>query len=460
MKGSKNIGARLDRMPISKWHYQLLVLIGLGMFIDSFDNYMGGAVLSDLVDRGWSSTYLNAVFVSTTMIGLFIGSLVAGITGDRLGRKFAYQLNLLIFGIASLVAAFVNDMILLIILRGIMGIGLGAELVVGFGTFSEFVPARVRGRWTSYLSLVANMGPPVALITAYLVIPIFSWRAMFFIGGVAAIIVWLMRHNLPESPRWHEARGEYDKADAIVSKVEQSIEKEIGHPLDPIIDKKDNSENGEGSNIRKIAFWSLFKGELLKRTIVASATLIGMNTLIYTIVNWVPTIFVQQGLSVTKSIGMVALMLIGAPVGVVIASRTVDKFPRKSMSSVLLVLIGILGYVYSLQRSELTIIAMGFVLIVFIYIYTCLVCSVYVPEMWPTEARLRGMGIANAVGRISAIFSPYAVAWLLSSYGATAVFIGLGVVVVILAIIIMTLGIETRHKSLEEISAKVYEELQ
>ncbi|MGE1062468.1 MFS transporter [Megasphaera paucivorans] len=454
MEGSKNIGARLDRLPISNWHYEILVLIGLGMFIDSFDNYMGGAVLSELIKTGWSTNYLNAVFISTTMAGLFLGSIFAGLAGDHLGRKFAYQLNLLIFGIAAIAATFVTSMTLLIILRGIMGIGLGAELVVGFGTFSEFVPARVRGRWTSFLSLVANCGPPVALIAAYFIIPIFTWRAMFLIGGISALIVWMLRHNLPESPRWYESRGEYEKADIIVSKVEKSIERTTGKKLSKVLEMDETNI----PLIRQISIWSLFHGVLLKRTIVSSAVLIGMNTLIYTVVNWVPTIFIQQGLSITKSIGMVALMLIGAPIGVFIASRTVDRFPRKIMTSSLLLIIGVLGYVYSLQRDEVIIVALGFILIIFIYIYTCLVCSVYVPEMWPTEARLRGTGVANAVGRISAIFSPYIVAWLLTNYGVTAVFIGLGIVVIVLAVVIMVLGVETRHKTLEEISMEIEEE--
>jgi len=274
---------------------------------------------------------------------------------------------------------------------------------------------------------------------------------MFIVGGVAALIVWCLRHSLPESPRWYESRGELNKAEEIMSKVERYIEVEQGIKLSPV-----EGEFLESTQvIKKVAFWSLFKGALLKRTIVASAVLIGMNTIIYTIVNWVPTIFVQSGISVTKSMGMMALIMVGAPIGVFIASQIMDKFPRKGMAVTLLLIIGMLGYVYSLQRSETLIVIFGFALTVVIYIYTCLACAVYVPEMWPTEARLRGVGVANAIGRVSAIFSPYGVAWLLSNYGSIAVFIGLGGVLVLLALIIATLNIETRYKSLEEISKEV-----
>ena len=99
----------------------------------------------------------------------------------------------------------------------------------------------------------------------------------------------------------------------------------------------------------------------------------------------------------------------------------------------------------------------GFILTVVNYIFTCFSCSVYVPELWPTESRLRGMGLANAIGRVSAVVSPFGVAWLLSNFGATAVFIGLAVVLLVIAFIIATLGIETRHKTLEEISREMAE---
>lgn len=446
-----DIGPRMDRLPISKWHYSILMLMGLGLFVDSIDNYMGGAILADLVRTGWSNNYLNATFASATMGGLFIGSLFAGFAGDHLGRKFAYQVNLLIFGLASIGAAFATDMTMLIILRGVMGLGLGAELVIGFGTFPEFVPAKVRGKWVALLSLIANVGPPVALLIAYFVIPAFGWRAMFLIGGVAALIVWVMRHGLPESPRWYEARGEYAKADEILTKVEQEIEKEKGIKLPPA--EVQGAANITADNeVSKLSFWDLFKGQLLTRTIVASSCLIAMNTIVYTVINWVPTIFIQSGISITKSTGMMTLIMFGAPLGVFIASQIVDKFPRKKLAISLLIIIGLLGYFYSLQRTETAIVAVGFTLTVINYIFTCFVCSVYVPELWPTEARMRGMGLANAVGRVSAIFSPYGVAFLLSNYGAVSVFIALGVILAGIAIIVATLGVETRQKSLEEIS--------
>jgi len=437
----------MDRLPTSSWHYKVFWLIGLGLFVDGCDNYLGGIILADLVKSGWSDNWWNATFNSTTMAGLFLGSLFAGFSGDHFGRKLAYQLNLLIFGLASIAAAFATDMLTLTILRGVIGIGLGAEIVVGFATFSEFVPAKTRGKWSSTLSLVGNCAAPITTMIAFFVMPIFGWRAMFVIVGVAALLIWVARHGLPESPRWYESRGDLQKADEILTKIEKDIEKSKGITLPPA----EMSEANQNFEVKKIPFSHLFKGRLLKTTILAISVLIGMNTAIYSIMNWIPTIFVQSGISVHKTLGLSALMFCGAPLGVFLTTRFIDRFPRKITAIVLLLSLAVLAYIYSLQRTEEMIVGFGFCMTVVLYMYVCFASAVYVPELWPTEIRLRGSGFCNSIGRLVTVFTPYGVAWILSNYGATATFLTIGGVLVCVAAIVAVLGIETRHKSLEEI---------
>ncbi|MBN4679051.1 MFS transporter, partial [Pandoraea nosoerga] len=107
-----------------------LALIGAGMFLDAFDLYLAGGVLGAVLKDGWSTLELNAAFVSATFVGMTIGAWLSGILGDRFGRRFSYQMNLAIFGLASIAAAFAPNMMVLIVLRFIIGIGLGAEIVV------------------------------------------------------------------------------------------------------------------------------------------------------------------------------------------------------------------------------------------------------------------------------------------------------------------------------------------
>ena len=131
-----DVGWRLDRLSVSRFHWRVLALIAAGMFFDSFDLYLAGGVLGALVQSGESTLQMNAMFISATFLGMMIGAWFAGILGDRFGRKFTYQFNLMIFGIASLAGAVAPSMTWLIAARFVMGLGLGAEIVVGYGTLA------------------------------------------------------------------------------------------------------------------------------------------------------------------------------------------------------------------------------------------------------------------------------------------------------------------------------------
>src|SRR6478609_9027853 len=216
-------GPRLDRLPISGFHKRVLWLIGAGMFLDSFDVYLAGGVLGALSKTGWSSMQLNAAFLSSTFIGMLIGAFTAGILGDAKGRKFTYQFNLALFGLASVAGALAPNMTWLIVCRFFMGLGLGAEIVVGYGSIGEFIPPAVRGRWSSYLSLITNSALFFSTLLGYLIIPAIGWRAMFALVGVGALVVWALRKKMPESPRWLESKGRYDEAEATLAAIESEI---------------------------------------------------------------------------------------------------------------------------------------------------------------------------------------------------------------------------------------------
>ena len=143
MTTTVNAGARLDRLPISSFHYRIFWLVGAGMFFDGYDLYVAGSVLAAAIQSKFSTLPQNLQFISLTFVGMTIGALVTGFLGDRFGRRFTYQINLLIFGLASLAAAFAQDMNQLIVCRFVQGLGLGAEIVVGYSTLTEFVPPRI-----------------------------------------------------------------------------------------------------------------------------------------------------------------------------------------------------------------------------------------------------------------------------------------------------------------------------
>ncbi len=445
-----SIAARMDRLPASRWHTRIIAILGLGVLCDTLDIYVGSSILAVLIADGWSNNAMNGMFISATMGGMFIGAMIAGYVGDKFGRRRSFLFNFLLFGIASIAAAFAVDMTQLTILRGIMGIGLGAQQAAATGALPEFFQPEHRGRYSGIVGLIGNFAPPVTMLFSLLIVPHFGWRVLFAGIGVLAIIVWiLVLKYMPESPRWYASKGLMEKADKIVSSIEKEIEESKNITLKPITVTTTVDEKRQ-----EVPYSVIFSPGLLRRTITLCAALIGMNVAIYTIVNWIPTIFVSEGISITKSFTMSVIILIGAPIGAFFVPVLADKLPRRKTLAILSLCIGVLGYIYSLQRADSLIMGVGFFMILLLYFYSVTVMFVYSGEIFPTEARLRGVGFCSAIGKLSAVVTPPLIAVILTNFGATAVFLFVFVLMAIIAAIIGGIGVETRNMSLEEINAE------
>lgn len=440
-----NAGARLDRLPLSSFHRRILMLIGIGMFFDGFDVYVAATVLGATLKTGFSTLAQNAQFVSVTFVGMMLGSFITGFLGDRYGRRFTYQANLIIFGLASVAAAFAPSMLVLILLRGVMGLGLGAELVVGYAAMTEFVPPQARGKWVGALSVFVVTSLPFSALASTLIIPRASWRAMFVLAGLGGLMVWYLRKALPESPRWLESVGRTGEAEAIMKSIEEEVVREQGPLPPPPLSKP-------GPPTRTVA--ALLNPALSPRLVVGMVTLIVANTLIYGFVTWLPTFFVTQGRSIASSFLYSFLISAGAPVGSAIGTLTADSWGRKPViigASVMTILI---GGVYPFIAKPMLLLATGFALVVSIYIQVTLLFAIYVPELFPTDVRMRAAGICNTAGRAATMVTPFFVVALLRSYGIAGV---LGMIIGMLVaqiIVVLLFGVEPRKRSLEEMDSE------
>ncbi|MFI5057952.1 MAG: MFS transporter [Candidatus Acidiferrales bacterium] len=441
-----NAAARLDRLPTSAFHRRILALIAMGMFFDGFDVYLAATVLGATLKSGFSTLSQNAQFVSVTFAGMMLGALLTGFLGDRYGRRFTYQANLAIFGLASIAAAFAPSMRVLLLLRSVMGLGLGAEIVVGFSTMTEFVPPQTRGRWLGVLSVIVVSSLPISALAGTLLIPRFGWRMMFVLGGFGALIVWYMRKALPESPRWLESVGREEEADALLRNIEQEISLKQG-PLPP------PAPNAPAPAPRNLA--SLFGPAFLPRMVVGAVTLIVANTMLYGFVTWLPTFFVQEGRSIATSFGYSFLMMLGAPVGSSIGAFTADSWGRKPTIIGASLCTILLGGIYPFIKDAVLLPIMGFLLMIPIYVLVTLLFAIYVPELFPTEVRLRATGICNTIGRGSTIVTPFVAVALYRSYGVGGVLSLMIGLLFVQILVVFVLGLEPKRRSLEEIARDV-----
>jgi putative MFS transporter len=441
-----NAGARLDRLPISSFHRRILWLIGIGMFFDGFDIYVAGAVLGATLKSGFSTMGQNAAFVSVTFLGMMLGAFFTGFLGDQYGRRFTYQANLAIFGIASLASAFAPSMLVLILLRFAMGAGLGAENVVGYATMTEFVPPQARGKWLGIVSVFVVSGLPVTGLLGTLLIPHFGWRIMFVLGGLGAMIVWYLRKALPESPRWLESVGRKEEAETILRDIEREVALHHG-PL------KKPASLPTPSRSRSLG--SLLNPVLLPRMIVGSTTLIVVNTLIFGFVTWLPTFFVQQGRSIASSLGYSLIISLGAPLGTTLGAFTADSWGRKPTIVGASLLTIVIGSIYPFVDTPGVLLLVGFLLMIPIYVLVAVLFAIYIPELFPTEVRMRASGICNTFGRGATILTPFIVVALFKAYRVTGV-VGFLIALLIAQIfIVIRFGVEPKKKGLEEIDPEL-----
>ena len=438
-----NAGARLDRLPVSRFHYRLLGLIAGGMFLDAFEIYLQGSVLAALVASGWSTPAMNADFISSTFAGMVVGAWFAGVFGDRFGRRAAYQVNLLLFGLASLAGAAAPSMGWLIVARFFMGLGLGAEIVVGYVTISEFVPPLSRGRWGTGLAVITNSALFVSALVSRAVIPSYGWRWMFVIVGAGALVVWLMRRSMPESPRWLEAQGRDAEAEAVMSEIERQVAPSGGLP--PAVPVPAAVKAGA-------TVLTLFAPGVLLRTVLGSTVLIALNTAVYGFIAFLPTFMVKQGMGIVSSLNYTTLMMFGGPVGALIGLWLADRWGRKTCLVTFSLIAIAIGAAYPQSSDPVLVTLLGFLLITAVYVLVATGWALYVPELFPTEIRMRGAGFCNMAGRLMTIVTPQIIVPLYAATGVDGVIGLVAGLLLVQAVLVGMFGVETRQSPLEALN--------
>ena len=437
-----SVGARLDRLPVTRLHRKVFNLIGVGMFFEGFDIYIAASVLGATYKTGFSSLTQNGLFISMTFVGMTLGALLTGFLGDRYGRQFTYQLNLLVFGAASLASAVAPNMTTLIALRFLMGLGLGAEVVVGYSMMAEFFPARIRGRWSGMMCTLVTAGLPVSAFLAWLLVPNFGWRVMFVLGAVGSVVAWFLRRELPESPRWLVVMGRDGEADAIVSK----FEREAGLA-------STSSPPPAPEAIVPHATGDLFQPPFLASLIVGCVALMVANTLVQGFVVWLPTFFVGQGVSIARSTGFALLMSLGGPIGSALGALAADYLGRKLTIVAVSCLAVVLSVAFVLSGTSPVMPIIGFLLTIPIYLLVAVLFAIYIPELFPTALRLRGVGICNAVGRSASIIVPLLIGPLFAKLGIPGVLTAMSSALLALCVVVVALGTETRVQKLSVATA-------
>ncbi|MEU6443121.1 MFS transporter [Streptomyces sp. NPDC047046] len=445
------MGRRLDSFPVGRFHRRLALLVGLGLFCDSFDNTLSAGVLASMLDSGFSTLGLNSLFLSVTFAGLAVGAAFAGWLGDRVGRAFAFQFSLALFGLLALCAVLAPSMEVLIVLRGLMSVGLGAEYVICYGMITEFIPPYRRGRYLGLLGVFGGVGVSMSSILGWVVIPTLTWRGMFVVGGVFALGSWWLRRGLPESPQWLEARGRHEEAEAVVRMIEceNGIEDKKGGPA-PVAH---HATSAAEEKAEWVPITVLFSRPVIRRTLMALILTVTCLFGSYVVTGWMPTFFVEQGMTVSKSLGFNAAIMSGYVAGPLVCMFVVDRIGRRTSIMAFGVLSAVFAGLYPFMTSPVLVIVVGFILVATVASFLTLGLGT-TPEFFPTAFRFRGGGFSQTVGRVGLIFSPFIVLWLFNSSGVLGVILTVCGMYVAVTLLNGLAGVDTSRDALEEIATE------
>ncbi|WP_219921644.1 MFS transporter [Brevibacterium oceani] len=414
-----------------------------GTFLDGFDLTVIAVALPMIANEWDVSAGEKSLITSSAIIGSFIGAAVLGNLTDRFGRKAMYVIDLLAFVVFAALTAFSQDVWQLIIFRFLLGIGIGADYPISATIVSEFASKKGRGKLSTSLGAMWFVGAVAAYLVGLAVLPLGdnAWRALLLVGAFFALIVFIFRVQLPESPRWLLAHGRTEDAKNVVEKVTGV------RPTEAELTESDQPKPGESSK--------LFVGVQRRRTLFVCGFWFCYATAYYGISMYTPTILepFTNGSHVSVIIGSGVVALLGLA-GSIIGMNLVDNWGRRpliitsfaGLTVALIVLASVIGPSFGF------LVVLFSIAVLFANSGGGILNFVYPTELFPTSLRATGSGLATSVSRIGSILGVLAFPNLVAAWGNNAALWVFAAVGAAGLLICLFMAPETKNRSLEEIN--------
>ncbi len=452
------VAARLDRLPPSRYTRRLITLLSLGGWFEFYDLFFTAYIAIGLfkakiftpTTQGLFDLQGFASFVAALFTGLFIGTLVFSRLSDRFGRRSIFTFALLWYSIGAFIMAFQDTAASIDLWRLIASIGLGVELVNVDTYVSELVPKSQRGPAFAYNQFIMFTAVPVVAFIAWQLVPqtilgLDGWRWVVIIGSLGAAVIWWIRRNLPESPRWLDQHGRTAEAERIVEDMERHTRAETGKELPPPEIVTGETERKSGTWME---MWSpVYRGRTIMLVIYNLFQTVGY----YGFSSWVPQLLISQHIEVTKSLVYTFIIAIAAPIGPLVGVIFADRFERKWQIAWAAVGIAVFGLLFAQQGSAAGVIVFG-LLITLCNNWMSFSFHAYQAELYPTRIRAQAVGFVYSWSRFSAIFSGFIIAFLLGNYGTTGVFAFIAGAMAVVFVVIGGFGPAVTGRRLEAIA--------
>ncbi|MHA1617602.1 MAG: MFS transporter [Candidatus Njordarchaeales archaeon] len=440
----------LERVELKRFHYRLLIIASLTYMLTAMNVLLISGVLKRLgVELALNQIQLSYL-LSSGFVGMFFGALLFGRLADIIGRKWALIITITIHGVFTALCGTTHDYELLLLYRFIAGIGLGGALPIPGVYISEYTPAKYRGTFVGLVETAWVWGAILSLLIPLVFIETIDWEGVLLWGLLALILVPLIVVYLPESIRYLEEKGRIDKAIHILKKYSLVVG-------EVKVSRRPSS---------KVRWIELFRGEYAKRTILLMSLWFILVYTYYGVFLWLPKIladkYPQYSLLVALSW---SILIIAAQIpGYYSAAFLLDKLGRKKVLAGYLIGAGIGSIIVSIADyweigtirigaySIGLLLSAGFIIVSFFNLGAWSGLYTYTPELYPTDYRGTGAGIAAATGRVAGIIAPVVTGLLQMGGSLVAAYLVFFFMHLIGGLLVIMIGPETKGLRLEDIS--------
>ncbi|WP_042352157.1 MFS transporter [Bacillus massiliigorillae] len=388
---------------------KLLSVAGLGWMFDAMDVGILSFVLAALAAE-WNLTSGQVGLIgSVNSIGMMVGAFIFGLMSDRVGRKNVFIITLLLFSIGSGLSAFTTSLTIFLVLRFLIGMGLGGELPVASTLVSESVSAKERGRVVVLLESFWAGGWIVAALISYFVIPEYGWRAALLLCAIPAFYALYLRLKLPDSPQ-------FSKKEVKKNFLQQIVE--------------------------------VWAAPYRKQTIMLWILWFCVVFSYYGMFLWLPSVMTAKGFDLIHSFQYVLIMTLAQLPGYFTVAWLIEKVGRKFVLVVYLLGTAFSAYFFGSAES-LTLLIISGAMLSFFNLGAWGALYAYTPEQYPTVMRGAGAGMAASAGRFGGIFGPLLVGSLMTKgVSISLIFSIFCIAILIGAIAVLVLGKETKQTEL------------
>lgn len=417
-----------------------LILAALAWFIESYDIGLMSVVLLPFKQLFHLTGSDTGLLVASAAVGIVIGVVPSGFLADRFGRKRVLITALVWYSLLTLVTGFSPGWHVVLVLRFLAGLGLGAMFPLPYTLLAELSPKHARGRVAGILDAFLSVGYFAAPLVGGWIMSttglLTGWRILFFLGGIGIVYAVILMIWLPESPRWLRSQGRTAQAEAILERIGDEARLEI-----------------EALSIARPArrpYHMVFAPDYRRRTLMLWIAFPSILFVFYAIMNFMPTILTKEHMTGPLVLEFSALIMAASVPGKFFEAWVVERVGRKPVIVGFTLIAAMAALVFPDARSTVAIVAVGMVL-AFFGVAVDPAVKIYTAEQYPTAIRGTGVGMAEGIGRLlGGALAPYIMAVMLASSGITGSFVFVAVVALLGAIAVAVLGHETKGKVLEE----------